>query len=110
MCVLCYELAGEGHWSDALTTGMAGEPPGRARHRRASILTELLAPAGLVVRTPGPGRAVVVSNGKGASAVAAGMPAVWEAADRLGTRRVDPLDTAYLDAVEARRSSSTGAG
>lgn len=110
MCVLCYELAGDGHWSDALAAGTSGDPPGRARHQRASVLTELLAPAGVVVRTPGPGRAVVVSNGKGSSAVAAGLPAVWEAADRLGTRPVDPLDPAYLDAVEARRASSTGAG
>lgn len=108
MCVLCYELVGEGHWSDVLATGAAGEPPARARYRRATVLTEVLAPVGLSVRTPGPGRAVVVANGKGASTVAAGLPAVWQAADRLGAYLIDPLDTAYLEAVEARRSSSTG--
>ncbi len=110
MCVLCYELAGAGHWSDALAPVPGGEPPGRARLRRASTLTDLLAPAGLTVRSPGPGRAVVVANAKGASTVAAGLPAVWAAADRLGTRRVDPLDPAYLDALEARRTTRPDAG
>lgn len=110
MCVLCYELVGEGHWSDVLATSSAGDPPARARYRRAALLMEVLAPVGLSVRTPGPGRAVVVANGRGASTVAAGLPAVWQAADRLGVCPIDPLDPVYLDALEARRSSSTDRG
>lgn len=107
MCVLCYELADEDHWSDVLVSGEnTAEPPARGRYRRASILTELLGPAGLKVRTPGPGRAVVVSNSKGASTVAAGLPAVWEAADKLGSRLVDPLDPDLLDVLEGRRTLS----
>lgn len=106
MCVLCYELADAAHWSDV--TLDAAAPAARHRYRRTSVLNDVLAPAGLVVRTPGPGRAVVVSNRKGASSVAAGLPAVWEAADKLGACVIDPLDPAYLDALEARAASSTG--
>jgi hypothetical protein len=105
MCVLCYELADEGHWSDVvLSGGEAAEPAARGRYRRASILTELLSPVGVKVRTPGPGRAVVVSNSTGASVVAAGLPAVWEAADKLGVRPIDLLDPEMLDLLEARRA------
>jgi hypothetical protein len=107
MCVLCYELADEGHWSDAVLPGSdAAEPAARGRYRRASLLTDLLSPMGVKVSTPGPGRAVVVSNNKGASVVAAGLPAVWEAADKLGTRPVDLLDPELLDLLEARRAAA----
>ena len=115
MCVLCYELADEGHWSDGPPLGAQpsprhpAEPPARGRYRRASILTELLTGVGLTVRTPGPGRAVVVSNSRGASVVAAGLPAVWAAADRLGSHVVDPLDPALLDDLQARRAACGGA-
>lgn len=109
MCVLCYELADEAHWSDFQPlVGEAAAPAARHRYRRASVLNDVLAPAGLVVRTPGPGRAVLVSNRKGASTVAAGLPAVWEAADRMGTRVIDPLDPTYLDALEGRTAVSDG--
>jgi hypothetical protein len=106
MCVLCYELAGEGHWTDAAAPASAtGEPAARGRYRRTRILNAVLAPAGLTVRTPGPGRSVVVANRKGASEVAVGLGAVWEAADRLGSRRVDLLDPALLDALGSGRAS-----
>ncbi|MDP9397541.1 MAG: hypothetical protein M3P96_06810 [Actinomycetota bacterium] len=108
MCVLCYELADEGHWSDVvLSGGDAAQAAARGRYRRASILTELLSPMGVKVKTPGPGRAVVVSNSTGASVVAKGLPAVWEAADRLGTRPLDPLAPDLLDLLEARRRRET---
>lgn len=101
MCVLCYEFADEGHWADAVVPEATApdELGGRARYRRRRILAEVLRPYGLTVSDPGAGRHVVVSNRKGASEVVAGLPAIWQAAQRLSGRRVDVLDPALLDAL-----------
>jgi hypothetical protein len=107
VCVLCYELADEGHWSDAVhMTDESPEPPARARYRRAKLLTDILRSAGLAVRVPGPGRGVVVANNRGGSLVAAGLPQVWDVADRLGTRLIDPLDPQFLDRLAGQRAST----
>lgn len=99
MCVLCYELAPEDHWSDGMTMGGPSCPPLRDRHRRLHVLTTVLAPYGLSVSDPGTGRHVTVADRKGAAEVAAGLPAVWAAADRLSSRPLDPLDPALLVAL-----------
>lgn len=99
MCVLCYELAPEDHWSDNGVAGKAAMPPHRARHRRTRILSAVLAPYGLTVSDPGSGAHRVISDRKGASEIAAALPAVWQSADRLGSRPVDVLDPALLDAL-----------
>ena len=100
MCVLCYELADEGHWTEAVSSDdQAGGLGRRARHRRLRILAATLAPYGLTVSDPGAGRHVVISDRKGASEVAAGLPAIWQAAQRLSSRRIDVLDPALLDAL-----------
>jgi hypothetical protein len=41
----------------------------------------------------------VIADRKGAAEVAAGLPAVWTAADRLSPRQVDVLDPALLDTL-----------
>jgi hypothetical protein len=99
MCVLWYELAPEDHWADA-TPG--AEPSGAARsarHRRRRLLAAVLAPYGLTVSDPGTGPHWVIGNHKGAAEVAAGLPAIWQAADRLSSRPVDVLDPTLLDAL-----------
>jgi hypothetical protein len=98
--VLCYELAPEDHWSDGVSSGEAGEPPARSRHRRTRMLSAVLAPYGLTVSDPGSGRHVTIADRKGAAEVAAGLPAIWQAADRLSPRPVDVLDPALLAALE----------
>lgn len=90
MCVLCYEFADEADWTEVVSG---------ARHRRRRILAAVLAPYGLTVSDPGAGRHVVVSDRKGASEVASGLPEVWRAAERLSGRRIDALDPALLDAL-----------
>jgi hypothetical protein len=97
--VLCYELAPEDHWSDGVTTGGPSDPPLRDRHRRVRVLAAVLAPYGLTVSDPGAGRHLTVADRKGAAEVAAGLPAVWDAADRLSSRPLDPLDPALLAAL-----------
>ncbi|MEN3270858.1 hypothetical protein [Pseudonocardia sp.] len=99
MCVLCYELAPEDHWSDNAVMGEPTASPHRSRHRRTRILSAVLAPYGLTVSDPGSGPHRVISDRKGASEIAAALPAVWQAADRLGSRPVDVLDPVLLDAL-----------
>ena len=96
MCVLCYELAPEAHWSD----GASGDDPNRsARHRRTKLIAAVLAPYGLTVSDPGTGPHRVIGDRKGAGDVAAGLPATWRVADRLSPRPVDVLDPVLLDAL-----------
>ncbi|MCU1671471.1 MAG: hypothetical protein JWP40_4398 [Blastococcus sp.] len=101
MCAICYELAPEDHWSDAVSAdaGASGATV-RARARRARILTAVLAPYGLTVSDPGSGRHLTIADRKGAAEVVAGLPAVWEAANRLSPRPVDVLDPRLLDALD----------
>ncbi|MCW2535944.1 MAG: hypothetical protein JWQ26_1643 [Modestobacter sp.] len=99
MCVLCYELAPEDHWSDGVRPGEPSAPPLRDRHRRTRILAAVLAPYGLTVSDPGAGRHLTIADRKGAAEVAAGLPAVWEAAGRLSSRPLDPLDPVLLAAL-----------
>jgi hypothetical protein len=99
MCVLCYELAPEEHWADASPDGATSATARAARHRRTRLLATVLAPYGLTVSDPGTGPHRVVADRKGAAEVVAGLPATWQAADRLSPRPVDVLDPVLLDAL-----------
>jgi hypothetical protein len=101
MCILCYEFAADDHWSDWASDTELNEPPGRARFRRVHILSQVLAPCGLTVYDPGSGPHLVIADHKGAAEVAAGLPAVWQAAARLSPRQVDVLDPALLEKLRA---------
>lgn len=106
MCVLCYELLPDGHWSEGPEPADAATvPPLRARLRRTRILSAVLGPYGLTVSYPGVGSLCTVADRKGAGEVASGLPAVWQAADRLSPRPVDVLDTALLVALEQQNAS-----
>jgi hypothetical protein len=105
MCVLCYEFADEDHWADAVVAGGdASGLPMRARYRRLRIVAAVLSPYGLTVSDPGAGRHVVISDRKGASEIAAALPSVWQAAQRLSAHRIDALDDALLDALAKKGS------
>lgn len=99
MCVLCYELAPEDHWSDGVSDGEARDLPGRARYRRTRILSVVLAPYDLTVSDPGSGSHCVIADRKGAVEVAAGLPAVWQAGERLSSREIDVLDPVLLETL-----------
>ena len=103
MCVLCYEFAPEEHWAETLSSdsGTPIPPAPGARYRRLAILNAVVEPYGLSVSDPGVGRQVVVSNRKGASALAAGLGEFWEVAQKLSPRRIDVLDGSLLEALAA---------
>lgn len=93
VCVLCWEFAAEGHWSD----DAAIEAGDRLRYRRTHILSRVLAPYGLGVSYPGSGPLVLIADRKGRTEVAASLPAVWETVDRLLSRQIDVLDQSLLE-------------
>lgn len=99
MCVLCYELAPEDHWSDGRPDDAAGTAARMARHRRTHLVAAVLAPYGLTVSDPGTGPHRLIADRKGGGEIAAALPAIWQAADRLSPRPVDVLDPALLDAL-----------
>jgi hypothetical protein len=103
MCVLCYDLAPEDHWADGVGPGEQSAARA-ARHRRTRLLATVLAPYGLTVSDPGTGPHRLIADRKGAAEVAAALPAVWRAADRLAPRPVDVLDPAVLDALSQSRA------
>ncbi|MEV1175877.1 hypothetical protein [Nonomuraea sp. NPDC049784] len=92
---MCYELVPDDHWSD----GVSDAVPGRSLYRRTRILSAVLAPYGLTVSDPGTGPHCVIANRKGAAEVAAGLPAVWQVAQNLSSRRIDVLDPVLLEAL-----------
>lgn len=104
MCVICYELSADEHWSDTVDDDDQNSAA-RARHRRLRSLQTSLAPLGLKVSDPGVGRHLVISSLKGASQVASGLPAVWLAAQHLSGRPVDVLDPDLISAHETARRS-----
>jgi len=101
MCVLCYELAADEHWSDGVAMDGAEQLPGRPRFRRTRLLSAVLGPYGLTVSDPGSGPYCTIADRKGSTEVAAGLPAVWQAADRLSPRPIDVLDPFMLSVLAA---------
>ena len=106
MCVLCGSLPDQPHWAerrlDAARTGGLGEEPRRRRDRfkRTRLLNRVLRLHHLSVHEDASGTRYVVANGKGAAEVVTHLGELWPAADRLGGRPLDPLDSGFLDRLE----------
>jgi hypothetical protein len=81
------------HWAQA------GEGA-RGRAFRAAALGPVLDHFGLSV-SAWPGGVYVVQDRKGGRAVVSDLSALWTEAERLVGRRLDPLDPALLEAIEA---------
>ncbi len=96
MCILCYGLAGEEHWSQALGDEGAG-----ARRRRREVAAAVLAHYGLTLKGDVGGLTDVVGDRKGRSEVVRGLGELWPAAQRLSGAPLDPLDPMLLDRLAA---------
>ncbi len=93
MCILCYGLTGEEHWTDAR---VGAEATASLRARRRALLTGVMAAHGLDYRDDTTGVTSLVSNRKGGVEVARSLGEVWAAAEKLAKHPLDPLDAALL--------------
>lgn len=91
MCALCGVL-GEGHWAEA--------PGQTARATRSRILRRVLEPFNVALENWG-GVVYPLRGPGGTLAVADDLGSLWIEAERLTGRPLDPLDPAFLDALEA---------
>lgn len=82
MCALC-GMFREEHWAEA-----DASPAERAF--RLAVVNKLLVPEGLGVRDFS-GSLYAVSDGKGRTELASSLGQIWEKAERLLGRPVDPL-------------------
>jgi hypothetical protein len=94
MCILCYGLTGEEHWTDAR---VGTEASASLRARRRALLTSVMTAHGLEYRDDTTGVTSLVSNRKGAVEVARSLGEVWAAAEKLAKHPLDPLEPALLE-------------
>ena len=96
MCILCYGLTGEEHWTDAR---VGAEATASLRARRRAVLTNVMAAHGLDYKDDTTGVTALVSNRKGSVEVARSLGEVWAAAEKLAKHPLDPLDAALLERI-----------
>jgi hypothetical protein len=95
MCSLCAVLLSE-HWAEA------GEGR-RARLVRVQLLNRVLSRFGLEL-SDWSGGLYVLRDRKGRSEVVPDLGTLWQAAERLAGRVLDPLDPRLVEALEAGRA------
>jgi hypothetical protein len=93
MCILCYTLTGEEHWTDARP---GSEHRASLSARRGRLLTAILSVHGLDYRDDPSGVTALVSDRKGNVKVVHGLGEVWATAEQLAKRRLDPLDPTLI--------------
>jgi hypothetical protein len=93
MCILCYGLTGEEHWSDVR---VGTELSAGVRARRRALLTRVMAAHGLDYSDDPSGVTSLVSDRKGSVQVARSLGEVWAAAEKLAKHPLDPLEPSLL--------------
>jgi hypothetical protein len=93
VCILCYGLTGEEHWTDAR---VGAEPTASVRARRRALLIEIVGAHGLAYKDDPSGFTAIVSDRKGGVQVARNLGEVWAAGEKLAKRPLDPLDSELL--------------
>jgi hypothetical protein len=98
MCILCYGLTGEEHWTDAR---IGAEASATVRARRRALLTRVMSAHGLDYSDDPTGLTSLISNRKGNVEIARSLGEVWAAAENLAKRPLDPLEPALLQRLDA---------
>jgi hypothetical protein len=93
VCILCYGLTGEEHWTDAR---VGHEPRASVRARRRAMLVQIMRAHGLDYSDDPSGVTALISDRKGSVEVAGGLGEAWAAGERLAGRPLDPLDSELL--------------
>lgn len=102
MCILCYGLTGEEHWSDA---HVGAESTSSVRARRRALLTTIMAAQGLRYSDDPTGVTSLISDRKGKVQVARSLGEVWAAAEQLVKRPLDPLEPELLARLDRGASA-----
>jgi hypothetical protein len=93
VCILCYGLVGDEHWTD-IHVGPERAASVRARRRR--MMTQVLAAQGLDYSEAPSGVTSLIGDRKGNVAIAGNLGEVWAVCERLAGRPLDPLDPGLL--------------
>jgi len=93
VCILCYGLTGEEHWTDAR---VGDEPRASVRARRRAMLTRIMSAHGLTYSDDPSGVTSLISDRKGGVEVAGSLGEVWAAGEKLAGRPLDPLEPGLL--------------
>lgn len=96
MCGLCGLLGEDVHWSDPLGDQV---PRRRERLRRIAAINRVLTPFRLKVEDF-QGVSYLLLGATGKQELATGLDQLWQSAERLIGRQLDPLDTGLLDQLE----------
>ncbi len=102
MCILCYGLTGEEHWSDA---PVGTEASASVRARRRALMTRIMALQGLDYSDDSTGLTSLISDRKGKVLLARNLGEVWSASERLLKHPLDPLQPELLEQLT---SEATG--
>jgi len=121
VCVLCNQLWIEDHWSEAAAVGseaadgvVALEVHVSRRGRRLNDRAERARLVGLVLSAHAltlqdwEGSSYILRDAKGNAEVVHDLAAVWEAAERMAGRPLDPLDPAFLARLSERAAMRAG--
>jgi hypothetical protein len=100
MCLLCYSLVGEEHWTDV---PVGGQAPTRAHAQRRKLIAAILGAHGLDYSDDPSGVTAHMSDRKGSVTVVRGLAEVWVAAEDLAHRPLDPLDPELLERLAGIR-------
>ena len=93
MCANCGFPAAQGHWADAGAASAFDRIRGRLQ--RARILAPVLASYGLTVHDDGSGSGFILANRTGHQVMVNTLSELWEEAERIIGRPVDPLDPRF---------------
>ncbi|KTC19475.1 hypothetical protein AO391_09120 [Pseudomonas marginalis ICMP 9505] len=93
MCGLCGLLGEDLHWSDPLSDEL---PRRRERQRRIAAINQVLAVFRLKVEDF-QGASYLLLGATGKQALASGLDQLWQAAESMLGRPIDPLDPNLLD-------------
>ncbi len=96
MCANCGFPAAQGHWTEA-GAGSAFDRL-RGRLRRVRVLDAVLSSYGLTVYDDGVSPGFTLATKTGGQIIVANLTELWEAAERIGGRAVDPLDPRFTRA------------
>jgi hypothetical protein len=99
MCANCGFPAAQGHWTDAGAASAFDRIRGRLQ--RARVLAAVLAPYGLAIHDDGSGASFTLANRTGHQVMVNTLSELWEAAERITGRPVDPLAPCFAGEAPA---------